>query len=455
MRKTLLLLILTLFSFSAIHADDNGSCGDNLTWKFTSSDGTLTISGTGNMTNFGDYRYVPWGSLRYEIKKVVIADGVTNIGNNAFDMCNNLTSVTIPNSVTSIGMDAFYGCTNLTSVEIPNSVTSIGDYTFFNCTALTSVEIPNSVTSIGYYAFAFCKNLTSITFKGSTLPTFGEDVFDYVDKSIPVYVPANSGETYKNALEGLGMKNIKEFTSISLKDNSNAYTRNTQIDNADVSYTRDFSKYWEPLYIPFSLKYEDWKDDFEIAYINAVHQYDTNDDGDIDKTVLEFVKIKSGTTYPNTPYIIRAKEKGKKTLYAENVTLYESDVNQIKCSTTAQEFIFTGNYKKVSTMDLMAYYTNKYTMHLGDINYINLITGVGAYRWYMEIEDRDSAYGINNNNTAKEISIRVVGEETTGIANIQLPSTNTQTYDLNGRKVNENNLKPGMYVKNGRKFVVK
>ena len=407
------------------------------------------------MTNFVDHRYVPWGSLRYDIEKVVIADGVTNIGNFAFDICTSLTSVTIPNSVTSIGMDAFYGCKNLTSVEIPNSVTSIGDYTFFNCTALTSVEIPNSVTSIGYYAFAFCKNLTSITFKGSTLPTFGEDVFDYVDKSIPVYVPANSGETYKNALEGLGMKNIKEFTSISLNDNSNAYTRNTQIDNADVSYTRDFSKYWEPLYIPFSLSYEDWKDDFEIAYINAVHQYDTNDDGDIDKTVLEFVKIKSGSTYPNTPYIIRAKEKGKKTLSAKYVTLYESDVNQIKCSTTAQEFIFTGNYKKVSIMDLMAYYTNKYTMHLGDINYISLITGVGAYRWYMEIKDRESVYGINNNNTAKEISIRVVGEETTGIADIQHASPNTQTYDLNGRRVNENNLKPGMYVKNGRKFVVR
>ena len=169
-----------------------------------------------------------------------------------------------------------------------------------------------------------------------------------VNESFTVYVPANSREAYKNALAGYGFSNIKEFTSISLNDNSNAYTRNSQIDDADVSYTRDFSKYWEPLYIPFSLKYEDWKDDFEIAYINAVHQYDTNDDGDIDKTVLEFVKIKSGSTYPNTPYIIRAKEKGKKTLYAENVTLYESDVNQIKCSTTAQEFIFTGNYKKVN-----------------------------------------------------------------------------------------------------------
>ena len=443
MLKNLLLLLFCLFSFSAIHADD-------FEWKL--EDGTLTISGT-RMTNFVDYRYVPWGSICYDIEKVVIEDGVTNIGKYAFYECTNLTSVEMPNSVTSIEAAAFDGCKSLTSIKIPNSVTSIGDWAFYNCKALTSVEIPNSVTSIGNFAFLSCKGLTSITFKGSTPPTFGNGVFDYVDKSIPVYVPAHSGDAYKNTLgENL---NIQALPSISLNDNSNAYTRNTQIDNADVSYTRDFSKYWEPLYIPFSLKYEDWKDDFEIAYINAIHQYDTNDDGDIDKTVLEFVKIKSGTTYPNTPYIIRAKEKGKKTLYAENVTLYESDVNQIKCSTTAQEFIFTGNYKKVSTMDLMAYYTNKYTMHLGDINYINLITGVGAYRWYMEIKDRDSVYGINNNNTAKEISIKVVGEETTGIANIQHKSPDTQIYDLNGRKVNENNLKPGMYVKNGRKFVVR
>ena len=442
----------------------------------------------------------PWRIYQDKIEKVVIKDGVTNIGSYAFYYCENLTSVTIPNSVTNIGNAAFWGsgltsieipnsvtsigdgafgsCSGLTSITIPNSVASIGDATFSNCTSLTSIEIPNSVTSIGIGAFASCSGLTSvtipssvtsigryafygcsglssITFERSTPPTFGNDDFWNDNTSIPVYVPANSGEAYKKALAGYGFSNIKEFTSISLNDNSNAYTRNTQIDDADVSYTRNFSGYWEPLYIPFSLKYEDWKDDFEIAYINAIHQYDTNDDGDIDKTVLEFVKIKSGSTYPNTPYIIRAKEKGKKTLSAKYVTLYESDVNQIKCSTTTQEFIFTGNYKKVSTMDLMAYYTNKYTMHLGDINYINLIIGVGAYRWYMEIKDRDSAYGINNNNTAKEISIRVVGEEATGIANIQHTSPNTQTYDLNGRRVNENNLKPGMYVKNGRKFVVR
>ena len=413
--------------------------------------GLTSIEIPNSVTSIGDGAF----GICSGLTSITIPNSVTNIANAAFASCSGLTSIEIPNSVTSIGVGAFASCSGLTSVTIPSSVTSIGQYAFYGCSGLTSVTIPSSVTSIGRYAFYGCSGLSSITFERSTPPTFGNGVFDYVDNSIPVYVPAHRGETYKDALASYGFSNIKEFTSISLNDNSNAYTRNTQIDNADVSYTRDFSKYWEPLYIPFSLKYEDWKDDFEIAYINAVHQYDTNDDGDIDKTVLEFVKIKSGTTYPNTPYIIRAKEKGKKTLSAKYVTLYESDVNQIKCSTTAQEFIFTGNYKKVSTMDLMAYYTNKYTMHLGDINYINFITGVGAYRWYMEIKERESVYGINNNNTAKEISIRVVGEETTGIANIQLSSPNTQTYDLNGRRVNENNLKPGMYVKNGRKFVVR
>ncbi|MBO7581968.1 MAG: endonuclease [Bacteroidaceae bacterium] len=260
---------------------------------------------------------------------------------------------------------------------------------------------------------------------------------------------------YYLSLSDIKITSATKTYTVELTDNK-AYTQQSQIDGVDVYYTRDFSKYWEAIYLPFSLKYEDWKDDFEVARINAVHQYDTNDDGDIDKTELEFVKIKSGSTYPNTPYIIRAKEKGKKTLYAENVTLYEAEKKSVECSTTTEKFIFTGNYKKVSSMDLMAYYTNKYTMHLGDINYINLITGVGAYRWYMERESRNTVYGIiNNSANVREISIDVIDEETTGITDIQHPSPDTPTFDLNGRRVDENNLQPGIYVKNGKKFVVK
>ena len=434
MRKTLLLLILTLFSFSAIHADDNGSCGDNLTWKFTSSDGTLTISGTGNMTNFVDNRYVPWcSSLLYnEIKKVVIGDGVTSIGDHAFEICSSLTSVTIP-----------------------NSVTSIGNYAFMHCKILTSVTIPNSVTSIGKYAFMNCKSLTSITFERTTPPEFEKDVFYKVDKSISVYVPANSREEYKNALKDFGFSNIKAIP-ISLKG-SEEYTQKSQVEDVDVSYTRKFSTNWEALYLPFSLKYEDWKDDFEIAYISSVRQKDNNDDGTIDETKLEFVKLKGGSTAPNTPYIIRAKSSGEKTLSVQNTTLYKAEKNSVECSTTTAKFTFTGIYKTIAnpyTLMTNKYYVIDFADHTKLSRTTNVTNCPKAFQWYMTISSRNSGYA--KYNEVKEISISVLGEEeATGVADIQQASPNTQTYDLNGRKVNENNLKPGMYVKNGRKFVVK
>ena len=101
------------------------------------------------------------------VTELVIPDGVTSIGNRAFEDCTGLTSIEIPNSVTSIGSSAFEGCTGLTSIVIPYSVTSIGNYAFNGCSGLTSVEIPNSVTSIGYAAFRDCTGLTSIEIPNS------------------------------------------------------------------------------------------------------------------------------------------------------------------------------------------------------------------------------------------------------------------------------------------------
>jgi len=168
-----------MITFNAIHAE--------ITWTL-SDDGTLTISGT-DMPNYSDYTNVPWYSQRKTIKKVIIKNGVTSIGNNAFYLYSGLTSITIPNSVTSIGNSAFAGCTGLSSIIveegnskydsrnncnaiiekgsntliagckntiIPNSVKSIGNYAFFVCSSLTSITIPNSVTRIANYAFYEC-----------------------------------------------------------------------------------------------------------------------------------------------------------------------------------------------------------------------------------------------------------------------------------------------------------
>ena len=151
--KKLFTLIVAICATTLAWADDSGSCGENVTYSFVESTGTLTISGTGYMEDFTSSSKVPWNAYRSSIKKVVINNGVTSIGYDAFYGCKGLTSVTIPNSVTSIGGSAFSDCTGLTSITIPNSVTSIGDYAFGDCTGLTSITIPNSVTSIGLCAF--------------------------------------------------------------------------------------------------------------------------------------------------------------------------------------------------------------------------------------------------------------------------------------------------------------
>ena len=97
------------------------------------------------------------------ITKIEFGDGVTSIGNNAFQYCYSLTSITIPDSVTSIGSNAFQGCYSLTSLIIPDGVTNIEQYAFSNCYSLTSLIIPNSITSIGKYILQNCYSLTSLT----------------------------------------------------------------------------------------------------------------------------------------------------------------------------------------------------------------------------------------------------------------------------------------------------
>ena len=220
MRKTLLLLTAVLFSMASAFAQ-SGTTGP-LTWNISGN--TLTISGNGAMPNYTGTS-APWYS--YSFNTVIIDNGVTSIGQQAFYYCTQLTSINIGNSVTLIGsasfwhtqiasiaipsgvtnitFNAFYNCSYLasftvdnnntvyasesgvlfnkskttliqypmakagTSYEIPNSVTAIGDNAFYQgyISNLTSIIIPNSVTNIGEYAFSGCYKLTSIIIPNS------------------------------------------------------------------------------------------------------------------------------------------------------------------------------------------------------------------------------------------------------------------------------------------------
>lgn len=106
---------------------DSGSCGDNVTWELT-SDGTLTISGTGAIASYA--------FDKASITSVVIEEGVTSIGDRAFEKCTGLTSVVIGEDVTAIGNNAFIGCTGLTEIIFEGSApTSIGASPFIGVTA--------------------------------------------------------------------------------------------------------------------------------------------------------------------------------------------------------------------------------------------------------------------------------------------------------------------------------
>ena len=116
----------TLASLSDTIVDSGtfGEDGDNLTWNL-SSNGTLTINGTGEM----GYQ-TPWMSYRDSIKSLVIEEGVTTVGRSAFSGCDQLTSATLPTSLTEIGQSAFLGCFNLEKICLPDTLNAIGDNAF-------------------------------------------------------------------------------------------------------------------------------------------------------------------------------------------------------------------------------------------------------------------------------------------------------------------------------------
>ena len=167
--------------------------GDTIKWELT-SDGTLTISGTGKMGSFSELpdRPAAWryAGIIENIKKVVICDGITSIGEFAFYECENLETVEIADSVTEIGRGAFMGCKLLTSAEIPEGVAAIASNAFAYCSSLKSVVLPEGLTEIGDSAFWYCKSLERINFPEG-LETIDRNAFGYCTSLAEVNIPSS------------------------------------------------------------------------------------------------------------------------------------------------------------------------------------------------------------------------------------------------------------------------
>lgn len=147
--------------------DANGTCGTSLKWSYTSSDKTLTVSGSGDMTDYKSSSEVPWYSARHAIETIKIESGVTSIGSYAFYNSSAAKAIEMADSVTRIGDFGFSLCQNLEKAELSASLTSVGKSAFEACSKLGVIRLPSSLTTLGDRAFALCSSLADVYILGN------------------------------------------------------------------------------------------------------------------------------------------------------------------------------------------------------------------------------------------------------------------------------------------------
>ena len=170
-----------------------------------------------------------------EIKDLVIPDGATKVGVDAFRCFTSLTSVTIPGSVKTLCEGAFSRCSGLTSVNMTEGLTTIGNYAFDYCSSLTSITIPSSVTNIGNYAFQYCTDLTDVICYATRPPYASYNTFDNSHyENTTLHVPGGYIKFYKSSWSKF--KSIKPIDGLDNYANLDGISYVFTENNAEVSY---------------------------------------------------------------------------------------------------------------------------------------------------------------------------------------------------------------------------
>ena len=189
------MLTLPATAATVLVSGECGASGNDVIWTLD-RDGLLTVSGAGAMYDYDSAYDVPWHSYLDQIKSVVINDGVTTVGKNAFQSCAQLTSVTLPaTGLLSIGDVAFYHCDALSSIDIPEGVADIG-YNAFGFCALTTFQVPASVKNIGESALYQCAALSAVAVTdGNTAYSALDGVLFDHDQTLLICYPAQKAPT--------------------------------------------------------------------------------------------------------------------------------------------------------------------------------------------------------------------------------------------------------------------
>ncbi len=396
------------------------------------------------------------------LTSVIIPNSVTSIGNKAFYGCSSLTSVTIPNSVTSIGSSAFENCSSLTSITIPNSVTSIGDYTFCRCTSLTSVTIPHSVTIIEEKAFYACSKLTNISL-GSSLTGIRNSAFEscYNVSEIISYavVPPLC---YPLAFKGI---DVSKCTLKVLKGCTEVYRSANQWKDFQLmeEYVTKFLLTWkvdDEVVKSDSIIYGEIVETMEIP---TKEGYTFSGWSEVPATMPNGDFTICGTFIPKT-YTLLYKVDGVE--HAKEEIPFGTAITQ-KETPTKEGHTFSGWSEIPETMpaeDVTV--VGQFTINTYQLAYIV----DGKVYATMQIQYGSPLYLIANPTkegfifsgwseipeTMPAHDVEVTGEFTSGINTITV-GNNSPIYNLQGVQMRgtKENLPGGIYIQNGKKFVVK
>lgn len=436
---------------------------------------SVTFAEGSQLTSIGDNAFNYCNAL----ESIAIPNSVTSIGESAFEMCYGLVSATLSNSMETIPNSMFYECTGLKNITIPESVTSIGEYAFSFCTALPEIIIPNTVTSIEEGAFYKCSGLKAITI-GQSVEFIGPTAFSKINSTAVItWLPYEMPElNYQDFPRGIvwrvyyipnysSMSDYFTIEAIPVTITDGAVENYEDIYEADillsrVEYNRTLlaDSKWNALYVPFEIPVADIIDKYDVAYINDVRLYDSDNDGEIDENAMEVevVYVKSGTLHANTPYLIRvkktlsaeAKEEARAMNLALSTKLCLAEEKVYDCSSLYKKFTFGGIYDMTAAEDLPGAYAISSD---GIWHPMSDGSSLNPFRIYMKIENRDGT-PFQPDAAEAGIRIRVAGEDNaTGIAETEGDNGKAEIYDIAGRRVQ--NPAKGIYVVNGKKTVIK
>ena len=318
---------------------------------------------------------------------------------------------------------------------------SILSEAFANCPELTDVYNYGNGSDLGYFE--------SNSFEGSYI--------EYVTLHVPseLLSQAQSTEPWSKFGTITTIDPITYPTTASLTDGEKFDGYLQDVDMTSISYTRTFNNTeWQALYLPFGMIYSDWSADFDVARINDVHQFDDDEDGTVDRTALEVIMLKAGSkTEANTPYVIKAKTTGEKTISVSNTKLCRALEKEYSVSSWNTLFTFGSTYNPMSASDVAS--LGYLVLGSGSLHPIDPAAGtLSSYRWYLKVTDRDG----NPKSDYSYVKLRVLDADgTTVLDEVEsaTPQPQGTTYDLSGRRVDSSRVSNGIYIINGKKVFVK